>query len=176
MLAMDISRGMLESAAEKLSEHRDQVTLLHYQDFPLPYPDDTFDAVSCLEALEVMVEMEMPLRELHRVLKPGGAFLTSRGTEASGRKAKVRSVLAFTQLLEQNGFEQVEIIPWWKLFDRVRAVKPGILELAGNKFPVDVLVCSECDQPGFEKTEGKLMCKRCGKVLKFGREDIILYT
>ena len=54
ILALDISQGMLEQAAVKLAAHRAGVTLLKYTDLPLPFPDNTFDVVSCLEALEVM--------------------------------------------------------------------------------------------------------------------------
>jgi len=52
-------------------------------------------------------------------------FLSSRGTEASGRKSKVMSREQFKTLLESKGFERVEIVAWWKWFDRVTARKPG---------------------------------------------------
>jgi predicted methyltransferase len=81
--------------------------------------------VVCMEALEVMPEIETPLCELNRVLKPGGFFLTSRGTEASGRKKKILSADQFRVRLEAQGFEQIEIVAWWKWFDRVTARKPG---------------------------------------------------
>jgi ubiquinone/menaquinone biosynthesis C-methylase UbiE len=176
VVAMDISDGMLRIAAEKLAECGDRVTLLHYTDFPLPFPDAAFDAVTCMEALEVMAEMEAPLRELYRVLKPGGAFLSSRGTEASGRKAKVRSVEAFTRLLEQTGFGQVEIVRWWKLFDRVRAVKPGAFPVADDKKLGDVLVCPKCRAIGFDLGSVGLICRVCGRVVKRVPEKIAFYS
>ncbi|MFZ5920780.1 MAG: class I SAM-dependent methyltransferase [Chloroflexota bacterium] len=176
VIAMDISDGMLEIAAGKLAGCGEQVTLLHYADFPLPFPDGTFEAVTCLEALEVMAEMEAPLKELFRVLKPGGAFLSSRGTEASGRKAKVRGVEAFTRLLEQTGFEQVEIVPWWRLFDRVRAVKPGVLHPDGERRPEKVLICPGCGEVGFDEREDGLACGHCGRQIKTGAEGIVLYA
>ncbi len=175
VVAMDISDGMLEIAAGKLAGCGDRVTLLHYTDFPLPFPDATFDAVTCLEALEVMAEMEAPLRELYRVLKPGGAFLSSRGAEASGRKAKVRSVEAFTRLLEQTGFGQVEIVPWWRLFDRVRAVRPGGLHPAGDRRLEDVLVCAVCGATGFEAQGDGLRCGHCARQVGIGTGGIISY-
>jgi ubiquinone/menaquinone biosynthesis C-methylase UbiE len=39
---------------------------------PLPYPDAHFDAVVCIETLEHVLPTDRLLRELHRVLKPGG--------------------------------------------------------------------------------------------------------
>lgn len=40
---------------------------------PLPYPDNTFDAISCCQCLEHFTHSHLPaLREFHRVLRPGG--------------------------------------------------------------------------------------------------------
>lgn len=122
--AVDVSQGMLDLAAEKLEAYPGRVTLQQVIGFPLPFPDNSFDMVACMEALEVMPEMEAPLRELNRVLKPGGFFLTSRGTEASGRRNKIVAAEPFRVRLEAMGFEQVEIVAWWKWFDRVTARKP----------------------------------------------------
>ncbi|MBI5935950.1 MAG: methyltransferase domain-containing protein [Chloroflexi bacterium] len=122
--AVDVSQGMLDQAAQKLKVFEGRLTLQQVIGFPLPFPDDSFDMVACMEALEVMPEMDTPLCELSRVLRPGGFLLTSRGAEASGRKSKVMSREQFKSLLESKGFEQVEIVTWWKWFDRVTARNP----------------------------------------------------
>jgi len=124
VVAIDVSKGMLEQADAKLAAYKGRYELVHLIHLPLPYPDNSFDIVSCMEALELMPNMEEPLAELLRVLKPGGVFMSSRGTEASGRKSKVCSVQEFTKLLHDTGFEQVQITPWWKWFDHVLARKP----------------------------------------------------
>lgn len=123
VIGLDISEGLLAQAAVKLAAHPGRFELRLQQEFPLPFPDASFDVVSCLEALEMMPEMKTTLTELNRVLKPGGILVTSRGTEASGRKAKVVGAVEFTLQLQRSGFEQVEIQSWWKYFDLVWARK-----------------------------------------------------
>ena len=72
VVAVDVSVGMLNEASKKLTEYHGRFTLVHKLNYPLPFPDGTFDVVSCMEALEVMPEMDTPLAELYRVLRPGG--------------------------------------------------------------------------------------------------------
>jgi ubiquinone/menaquinone biosynthesis C-methylase UbiE len=116
IIALDLSLGMLEQAAAKLRRHHNPsiadhssatVELLRHASLPLPFPDAVFDAVCALEVLELFPDMEKPLQEFSRVLRPGGILLTSRGTEESGRKAKVKSKKEFSAGLEENGFEQI---------------------------------------------------------------------
>ena len=42
---------------------------------PLPFPDASFDVVLCVEGIEHVVDRHKTLRELRRVLKPGGRLL-----------------------------------------------------------------------------------------------------
>ncbi len=174
ILALDISLGMLEQAAAKLADYKTGVTLLRQTGWPLPFPDESFDLVCCLEALEVMPEMETPLAELFRLLRPGGMLLTSRGTEASGRRAKVVSAPDFVRLLERQGFTRIEITPWWKLFDRVLACKPGTLPPAGPRRLDEVLLCPACGRQALTETPDSLHCRQCSRTLPITPEGIIL--
>ena len=94
---------MLDQAAQKLTDYEGRVTLRQVIGFPLPFPDNSFDMVACMEALEVMPEMDTPLRELFRVLRPGGFFWLSgicrdsvhgfHGLHGISRKTPKKSVL-----------------------------------------------------------------------------------
>lgn len=44
---------------------------------PLPYPDASFDLVTCTEVIEHLRDFRGALREMHRVLRPGGALVLS---------------------------------------------------------------------------------------------------
>jgi demethylmenaquinone methyltransferase/2-methoxy-6-polyprenyl-1,4-benzoquinol methylase len=64
-VGVDLSFGMLANA-------RTQAPLLHGDALALPLPDDSIDGVTCGFALRNFVELEPMLRELARVLRPGG--------------------------------------------------------------------------------------------------------
>jgi SAM-dependent methyltransferase len=181
IVALDIAQGMLEQASEKLKEKSGSVDFLLQPALPLPFPDASFDVVCVLEVLELMPEMVTPMAEFSRVLRPGGVLLTSRATDkwgendwGYGRNEKLKSVDEFRALLEKNGFENVQIDPWWRTFDRVFAVKSGKSEPVGGKTLTDVMVCRKCNQVKWEKTPSALKCKNCGNTLSLTKEGITL--
>jgi len=44
----------------------------------LPYPDDSFDAVTCVVSMDYLVQPVEILKEVHRVLRPGGKIIVSQ--------------------------------------------------------------------------------------------------
>jgi len=189
ILALDLSQGMLEQAASKLCSYLDgssteqkdtipalpaRVELLRQPALPLPFPDATFDVVCALEVLELFPSMEPPLAELTRVLRPGGMLLTSRGTEQSGRKAKIKSEKEMAILLQQNGLENVQITSWWKLFDRVIARKSGFSSTIEVQSLSAVMRCPSCAQTRWQRLEGAWKCLNCGKELSITNQSIVL--
>jgi len=179
IIAVDLARGMLEQAAAKLAQLLNtsldsRVEFLRHAVLPLPFPDGAFDVVCALEVLEHLPDMDEPLAEFSRVLRSGGILLTSRGTEESGRKAKVKQVVEFTALLERCGFEQINISKWWKLYDRVMAVKRGSSNEVGAKGLSEVLKCPACHSIQWLKTPNGWKCQVCGNELSITKEGIIL--
>lgn len=173
IIALDLSQGMLEKAASKLASATN-VEFLRHLALPLSFPDAAFDVVCALEVLELVPNMDGPLAELSRVLRPGGILLTSRGTEESGRKAKVKSKTDFGLLLTKYDFTNFQIAPWWKLFDRVIAMKNGTSSPVGARKLSDVMRCSVCSQTQWSQETDVLKCVNCGKALDVTKEGIVL--
>jgi ubiquinone/menaquinone biosynthesis C-methylase UbiE len=181
IIALDISQKMLEQAAEKVSHAKPDVTdvaapvdFIRHLSLPLPFPEAAFDVVCCLEVLELLPDAGSALNEMSRLLRPGGILLTSRGTEESGRKAKVKSESEMRSMLENSGFENIEITRWWKLFDRVLANKKGLSDPVGTKALTDVLTCSACGQVDWTRKPDALLCNRCGRELAVAGMKIVL--
>ncbi|MDA7025648.1 demethylmenaquinone methyltransferase [Bacillus sp. CLL-7-23] len=68
---LDFSKNMLKVAKEKTKHYR-QVELLHGNAMELPFPDDTFDCVTIGFGLRNVPDYLTVLKEMTRVVKPGG--------------------------------------------------------------------------------------------------------
>ncbi len=93
---------------------------------PLPFDNDTFDLVTCLEAFEFMPSTRAALRECLRVLKPGGLLLVSNRV-GSGRWllfGKTYGKDAFVSLLQSLGQIDITTQVWQYDYDLVWSIKP----------------------------------------------------
>ncbi|HUB59916.1 MAG TPA: bifunctional demethylmenaquinone methyltransferase/2-methoxy-6-polyprenyl-1,4-benzoquinol methylase UbiE [Puia sp.] len=73
----DISEGMLEIGRQKLARLKldNRVTLQPGDSEALPFATDTFDAITVAFGVRNFENLEKGLREMHRVLKPGGKLV-----------------------------------------------------------------------------------------------------
>jgi len=71
--ATDLSQKMLERTARRF--HDPRVTYVSADLAQLPFEDGTFDCATCGWVLEYLPDPEPGLRELARVVKPGGRIL-----------------------------------------------------------------------------------------------------
>ena len=74
---IDISEGMMDLAREKAKKRRleGQLEFINAEVENLPFPDNTFDAVTVGFGVRNFASLAQGLREIHRVLKSGGHVL-----------------------------------------------------------------------------------------------------
>jgi SAM-dependent methyltransferase len=74
--AIDIQSDLLSQFAEQVKGTPDaqRIIICEMSAAKLSYPDDAFDVVTSIEVLEHIVDLDEALREIRRVLKPGGRF------------------------------------------------------------------------------------------------------
>ena len=71
----DISRGILEKAVENLASERVERSFVMSNAVYLPFPKDTFDSVFHFGGLNMFSDIARSLREMVRVVKPGGRIV-----------------------------------------------------------------------------------------------------
>lgn len=127
VVGLDASARMLAQAAVKLRPYGPRAALVQQTADRLPFPDNCFDAVTCLEALEFFPSDTAALREMVRVLRPGGYILVTRrrGREGKAFLGRYRDVNTFEALLRELGLEAVQTLPWQVDYDQVYGRKPS---------------------------------------------------
>ncbi len=157
---VDISLGMLRRARDRLSAYGDRCTLIWEDADALPFADETFDAVACLETLEFTPSPERTLGELFRVLLPGGVLLlTNRIGRARWFPGRTYDDDALVDLLCRYPLGRIEIHSWNTFYDQVWVRKAGepLLEGRGNADRKTSLLKGECYgiQDGIVVPKGK---------------------
>lgn len=74
--ASDVSSGMLRFAGELAAHHGTRIGLVQAAADALPFPDGSFDIVYVANALHHVADVPAAVRELRRVLRPGGTFVS----------------------------------------------------------------------------------------------------
>lgn len=136
---IDISDYVLAKAAERLGE---RATLVKGDAESLPYEDASFDRVYCSEVLEHVIDPKAVIREMRRVLKPGGVVVVSVPNEhlINALKRVVFATGPLGRLLlgvGKDGYESVQDMQdHWHLHEFDTAL---LREVVGEAFVVDVL-------------------------------------
>lgn len=78
MTGVDISAELLEDA-RALNESLGNPFVVQEMDFdkPFPFPDDSFDLITCCFAIYYASDIPFTIGEMHRVLRPGGRLFTT---------------------------------------------------------------------------------------------------
>ena len=73
----DISGRILETAAETIAREGRTAELVPANLERLPFPDEAFDVVVCVQVIEHLVAPQLGIDQLARVLRPGGTLVLS---------------------------------------------------------------------------------------------------
>jgi SAM-dependent methyltransferase len=105
----------------------------------LPYPDASFDLLTCIGAVERFLDRDRALGEFRRVLRPGGRLcimvrnartLSWLGLSLTGRRNRAGhqdadTLEGWTRLLGAAGFSVRRVLPDLWAWQRLGIVRPG---------------------------------------------------
>jgi ubiquinone/menaquinone biosynthesis C-methylase UbiE len=114
IISAELSKGMQRQAIQKIEQQHftEYVQFVRSDAHRLPFAEQTFDVVTCLEALEFFSEPVVALGEMHRVLKPGGLFLTTQRINEPLMPGRLWDQETMHQKLTAIGFEQISFDDW----------------------------------------------------------------
>lgn len=168
VVGVDLSAGMLAEAGRKLSRLGERSVLVRAAACPLPFADASFDAVVLLEALEFLPDREATIREVARVLVPGGVALVSNriGVDRWLLLGRVDSGRDLTRRLERAGLENVRRCRWQTYYDLYWCRKTGSAAVRRDQPDAwrDVLRCPTCATSGaWAWSSTGAVCGSCGR-------------
>lgn len=141
IIGADIDAVSLQKARQATLSAGCSLRLLHSPAQHLDLPDHSVDIVFCHQLLHHVKAQQAVLRELHRVLRPGGFLLSGESCRSFIHSFWVRllfrhpnmvqkSAEGYVELIRSAGFEVAEsdihcTVPWWSRVDF------GLLERLG---------------------------------------------
>lgn len=74
IIGIDANEGMLKQAEQKISRSKIKIEIIHQSSESLPFEDESIDAVLSTYTLCSIKNINSALKEIYRVLKPGGKY------------------------------------------------------------------------------------------------------
>lgn len=174
VIGLDLSRKMLSEAVRETAQFGDRITYVWQDAQQLPFLDNVFDAVTCLEAIEFTPQPMHVVGELIRVLRPGGVLvLTNRiGGQAKLLPGRAFPPEEFVAEIEDLGLEDVVLRQWQVDYDLIWGIKSGE-PLGGGVHPLpDLLCCPHCHGP-VARGDGAFGCVTCRRRFPIAPDGVI---
>jgi len=174
IIGLDLSRHMLREAVRRTAQFADRLTFLWQDARRLPFDDDTFDCVTCLEALEFTPDPRAVLAELVRVLRPGGVLLVTNriGTDAKFLPGRAFPRDEFERLLHEFPLEEVSARPWQMDYDLAWAIKTGQPRGGGIRPLPEILRCPACGGR-LSREAAAFRCTGCTRAYPIEEDGVI---
>jgi ubiquinone/menaquinone biosynthesis C-methylase UbiE len=182
IIGLDYSHRMLAVAAQKVAPIGFRVSLIYQSAQKLPFDDNTFDAVTCLEALEFMPNPDAVIAEIVRVARPGALILLTnrKGVEARLMPGKTVSRTQIADRLGRRfGLEDITVMVWQMDYDQIWALKPGNPTPAPDHSLEAVLCCPKCGHHDLIRTTSdhrSLVCTNCETRIPISADGVIEYA
>jgi len=146
VIGLDLSRQMLREAVQRTAQFADRLTYIWQDARRLPFDDGTFDAVTCLEALEFTPNPREVLAELVRVLRSGGVLLVSNriGSDAKLMPGRTFTPDEFKRILHELALEDINPRSWQMDYDLAWAIKTGEPRGGSIRPLPEILRCPSC--------------------------------
>lgn len=128
---LDFSQGMLSIGDEKIKElNLDQVKLVHGNAMQLPFEDNTFDYVTIGFGLRNVPDYMHVLREMTRVVKPGGKVVCLETSQPTAFGVRQLYVLYFRYIMPILGKMLAKSYKEYSWLQESASTFPGMQELA----------------------------------------------
>ncbi|CAM2801946.1 demethylmenaquinone methyltransferase [Paenibacillus sediminis] len=119
IVGLDFSESMLDVGRKKISEQQleDQITLVQGNAMSLPFDDNTFDYATIGFGLRNVPDLHQVLREMKRVVKPGGKVVCLELSKPTWQPFKGIYYFYFQKILPMLGkllakrYEQYKWLP-----------------------------------------------------------------
>lgn len=128
VISLDLSERMLRQGQRECAAWPGRAQNVRAPADRLPFANETFDAVTCLEVLEFLPAARLAVQEYLRILKPGGVLLLSNriGWPARLIPGKTLSRPAFRRWLDNFHLSHVRVEPWQVEYDLCWARKAPV--------------------------------------------------
>lgn len=172
-IGVDLSRQMLHYAAKTIYPYNHRATFIWCPAENLPFPDKTFDVVTCLEALEFTTNPRATLQELVRVLRPGGLLLTSQRINTRWMPGKTWTSGEIQTILEEYGVEKGFAQIWQVDYRKVWGWKKGDSNPIGVRALSEILRCPHCHKATMTLANSLWLCEDCEIKAHIGDDGVI---
>jgi demethylmenaquinone methyltransferase / 2-methoxy-6-polyprenyl-1,4-benzoquinol methylase len=124
----DINNAMLRVGRNRLLDEGFATPVTQCDAEHLPFPDNYFDCVSIAFGLRNVTHKDLALREMHRVLKPGGRLIVLEFSKVSKPLEKIYDIYSFKLLPRIGQFIANDADSYRYLAESIR-MHPGQVEL-----------------------------------------------
>ena len=174
VIGLDLSRRMLRHALRLTAQFAGRLTYVWQDAARLPFDDDTFDAVTCLEALEFVPDPRAVLAELVRVLRPGGVLVVTNrvGREARFLPGRAFPRAQFEHVLRGLPLEEAKVRPWQVDYDLAWAIKAGEPRGGGVRPLLEIMRCPACGGR-LARQARAFRCTNCARTYPVAADGVI---